>query len=83
MAIAACAIAAQMILLANSDRIELKNGARTTKVWVDDIEDMRVLNNSEETEGFNTFKVNYKSGESASWEMDKISSMKWVKGLLP
>ncbi len=83
MAIAACAIAAPMILLANSDRIELKIGARTTKVWVDDIEDMRVLNNSEETEGFNTFKVNYKSGESASWEMDKISSMKWVKGLLP
>lgn len=32
MAIAACAIAAPMILLANSDRIELKIGNRTTKV---------------------------------------------------
>lgn len=80
--VAAGALALPAILLANSDRIEIKLGRMINKIWIDDVDNLSVLKDNDSDQTFSTLQVVYKSGETDEWKIDKIKGMNWVNGNL-
>lgn len=80
----AALLAAPLTLLAGSDYISLKQlNGRSSRLWIDDVKEMKVIKTMGVTDCFNTLVVDYINGESKQILLGDILGMDYMPGLLP